>query len=77
MFGGIHLSQTKYISDMLDRAKMTGVKPTKTPIPVGSQLSQYDGDPLKNASEYRHLVGALQYCTLTRPDISFAVKQLC
>jgi hypothetical protein len=39
LFGGLHLSQTKYILDMLDRAKMTGVKPAKTPILVGSQLS--------------------------------------
>jgi hypothetical protein len=33
--------------------------------------------PLKNASEYRTLVSALQYCTFTRPDISFDVNQLC
>jgi len=74
---GLHLSQSKYILDMLARAKMTNAKPAKTPLPAGSQLSQHDGDPLNNASEYRHLVGALQYCTLTRPDISFAVNQLC
>jgi hypothetical protein len=56
---------------------MAGAKPTKSPLPAGSQLSQHSGDPLENASEYRHLVGALQYCTLTRPNISFAVNQLC
>jgi hypothetical protein len=75
--GGLHLSQTKYISDLLDRVHMTGAKPAKTPLPAGSQLTKYAGDPLENASEYRTLVGALQYCTLTRPDISFAVNQLC
>lgn len=60
---GLHLSQSKYIADVLARAKMTDAKPAKTPLPAGSQLSQHDGDPLDNASEYRHLVGALQYCT--------------
>jgi hypothetical protein len=74
---GIHLSQSKYISDVLAHAKMFDDKPAKTPLPAGSKLSQHDGDALVNASEYRHLVGALQYCTLTRPDISFAVNQLC
>ena len=74
---GLHLSQTKYASELLDRVHMTGAKLAKTPLPASSQLSQHDGDPLPNASEYKHLVGALQYCTLTRPDISFAVSQLC
>jgi hypothetical protein len=44
--GGLHLSQSKYISDVLERAKLSGVKPDKTPIPAGSKLSQHDGDPL-------------------------------
>ena len=73
---GLHLSQTKYISNLLDRVHMTGAKPAKTPLPARSQLSKDVSDPLKNAYEYRTLVGALQYCTLTRPDISFAVNQL-
>ena len=28
-------------------------------------------------SEYRHIVDALQYITLTRPDIAYFVNQLC
>ena len=72
--GGLHLSQSKYISDILERAKLSGVKPAKTPIPAGSKLSQHDGDPLQNPAEYRQIVGALQYCTLTRPDIAFTVN---
>jgi hypothetical protein len=28
-------------------------------------------------SAYRHIVGALQYCTLTRLDIAYIVNQLC
>lgn len=75
---GLFLSQSKYVTDLLDRAKMTRAKPTKTPLPASSQLSQHDhGDPINNVSEFQQLVGALQYCNLTRPDISFSVKQLC
>jgi hypothetical protein len=63
--GGLHLSQTKYVFDLLERMHMAGAKPAKTPLPAGSQLSQHDGDPLPNPAEYRHLVGALQYCTFS------------
>lgn len=40
-------------------------------------LSISNGFVLENASIYRTLVGALQYCTMTRPDISFTVNSLC
>jgi hypothetical protein len=74
---GIHLCQSKYISDLLNRTQMTGAKPAKSPCPSGSQLSRSDGEPLLDPSEYRSVVGALQYCTLTRPDVAFSVNQLC
>jgi hypothetical protein len=70
---GIHLTQSKYIVDVLHRSKMAGAKPSSTPIASGSKLVASYCDP----TEYRSIVGALQYCTLTRPKISFAVNQLC
>jgi hypothetical protein len=74
---GLHLCQAKYISDLLHRTNMQDAKPAKSPSPSGLKLSKYDGDPLPNPTEYRQVVGALQYCTLTRPEISFSVNQLC
>jgi len=74
---GLHLSQAKYIAELLEKTKMVGAKPAKSPLPSGTKLSQHDGDPLENVTEYRQIVGALQYCTLTRPDIAFSVNQLC
>ena len=56
---------------------MVGAKPSSTPTASGSKLSRFDGAPLPNGTEYRQIVGALQYCTLTRPDIAFSVNQLC
>jgi hypothetical protein len=73
----LHLSQSKYIADILRRTRMFGAKPTTSPCSSGSKLSKHDGELLADPSEYRQVVGALQYCTLTRPDISYVVNQLC
>uniref|UniRef100_A0A2N9J544 Reverse transcriptase Ty1/copia-type domain-containing protein n=1 Tax=Fagus sylvatica TaxID=28930 RepID=A0A2N9J544_FAGSY len=42
-----------------------------------ARLSLHDGDPLPDPHGYRSMVGALHYLTFTRPDISFAVHQVC
>jgi hypothetical protein len=76
---GFHLRQSKYISDLLTRSKMLGAKPYSSPCLAGSKLSNADGDPLSptDITTYCQTVGALQYCTFTRPDIAFSVNQLC
>ncbi|BBH02820.1 hypothetical protein Prudu_013511 [Prunus dulcis] len=43
----------------------------------GQKLSLHGGEPLVDPSEYRQVVGALQYLTITRPDLSYAVNQVC
>ena len=75
--GGLYLTQTKYTMDLLHRTKFQDVKPISSPAHTGQKLSLYDGDPLPDPTEYRSVVGALQYLTLTRPDIAFAVNQVC
>jgi hypothetical protein len=74
---GLHLCQGKYVTDLLNKTKMTGAKPAKPPCLSDSQLSRLDGDSLLDAFEYRSVVGALQYCTLTQPDTTFSMNQLC
>lgn len=73
---GIHLSQRKYIGDLLHRTNMTDAKPVPTPMTASTSLLIRDGTPLDNPSEYRTVVGSLQYLLLTRPDIAFAVNKL-
>ncbi|RVW86355.1 Retrovirus-related Pol polyprotein from transposon RE1 [Vitis vinifera] len=73
----LHLTQHKYIIDLLKRTQMETSKPAPTPGHLGRTLSQSDGVSLSDPSEYRRTVGALQYVTLTRPDIAFAVNKAC
>ncbi|XP_034674441.1 uncharacterized protein LOC117905666 [Vitis riparia] len=65
----------KYITDLLNRTHMENSKPTPTPGSLGHTLSQSNGVP--HPSEYRRIVGTLQYVTLTRPDIAFVVNKAC
>jgi hypothetical protein len=62
--------------DILDRARMRDCKPCTTPVDINPKLLA-DGDPVSDATDFRSLAGALQYLTFTRPDISYAVQQIC
>jgi Reverse transcriptase (RNA-dependent DNA polymerase) len=73
---GLFLTQSQYITDLLHRAKMEGAKPVSTPMQSGLQLSKTQGDPFSDPHLYRSIVGALQYVTITRPEIAFAVNRL-
>jgi histone deacetylase 1/2 len=58
---------------------MMDCKAVMTPLAASEKLSLYDGERLgpQVSTRYRSIVGALQYLTLTRPDISFAVNKVC
>ena len=75
----LHLSQEKYATDLVKRVGLQGCKPSPTPLSSSEKLSLIEGDPLnqEDSTNYRSLVGALQYLTLTRPDISFSVNKVC
>ena len=73
---GMFLTQTKYIL-VLQRTNMLEAKPIASPVSTHDTLSTSKRDPLQDTTYYRNIVGALQYFTLTRPDMSFAVNQVC
>lgn len=73
---GIHLKQSKYVSDLLSKTKMLDCHACSTPMAVGTKLCSTDSEPFADPSLYRSTIGALQYLTLTRPDISFPVNKL-
>jgi histone deacetylase 1/2 len=76
---GMVLTQHKYALDLLHRANMEQCRPVTTPMSTSDKLTRDLGEPLgsEDALKYRSLVGGLQYLTLTRPDLSFAVNKVC
>ncbi|XP_019054646.1 PREDICTED: uncharacterized protein LOC109115269 [Nelumbo nucifera] len=74
---GVHLSQRKYIHYLLVKTKMHEAKPIHTPMAASTKLDVTHGSPLPDATEYRNVVGALQYIIVTRLDVSFSVNKVC
>ncbi|XP_016169406.1 uncharacterized protein LOC107612088 [Arachis ipaensis] len=74
--GSYILSQSKYIRDLLVRSKMHESHPMPTPMITSTKLSAHGSDVFDNPTHYRSIVGALQYATLTRPDIAYAVNKV-
>lgn len=70
------LNQSQYVRDVLIKFGMQNCSPCSTPMAATTTLSAIEGSPLANPIEHRKLIGALQYITYTRPDISFSVNKL-
>jgi hypothetical protein len=73
---GLHLSQQCYIADILKRTNMELAKPISSPMSAAAPLSKLDGISMTDPTIYRSTVGALQYLSITRPDIAFAVNKV-
>jgi histone deacetylase 1/2 len=65
--------------DLLRRAGMLQCQSVSTPMTSTEKLTAIDGTLLssEDATQYRHIVGGLQYLLHTRPDLSFAVNKVC
>ena len=62
--------------DILEETGLLGSKPVETPMDPNVKLYEDQGELLSNPERYRCLVGKLNYLTIIRPDISFAVSVL-
>ena len=71
---GFFLSQAQNADDILDCTGMSDCKPASTPINTKSKVSSSTGTALADPTFYRSIVGALQYLTLMRPDLSYAMQ---
>jgi hypothetical protein len=55
---------------------MVDAKPISTPFVVGQHLIA-EGTLYTDPTLFRSLAGALQYLTITRPNLSFSVNSIC
>ena len=72
----LFLSQRHYILDLLAKAHMSEAKPVVTPLGTSPLLTLHSSTALFDPTEYRTIVGSLQYLSLTRPDIAYTVNKL-
>lgn len=75
--GSMLLTQTKYIHDLLNCAGMLNCSSMTTPMVANVKLSKHGTDKVADPTQYRSVVGALQYITLTRPELSYCVNKVC
>nr|GEY49951.1 hypothetical protein [Tanacetum cinerariifolium] len=73
----ILLSQKKYILELLQSAGLSNCNHVSSPMVTLSSLSLDDSTAFSNLVKYQQVVGSLQYVTLSRPNIAFAVNKVC
>ena len=71
---GIVISQRKYALDLLEETGLMNSKSVDTPMDPNAKLLPSQGESLSDPKKYRRFVGKLNYLTVTRPDIYFAVS---
>ncbi|CAH9080265.1 unnamed protein product [Cuscuta europaea] len=72
---GLFLTQRQYILHILESCRMEGAKESCTPL-GSTSLIPLEHDTHTDATQYRRTLGLLQYLSFTRPDISFAERQI-
>ncbi|GKV50484.1 hypothetical protein SLEP1_g57186 [Rubroshorea leprosula] len=62
---GLFLSQHNNVNDLLHCFRMHEAKPVATPLATNTGLQLFSGTAISDGSDYRRLIGSLQYLTLT------------
>lgn len=70
---GIHISQTKYARNLVQRFGLDSAKHMKTPMGTNDHLCRDDVGEDVDPTLYRGMIGSLLYLTASRPDIMFSV----
>ncbi|KAL8157708.1 hypothetical protein AgCh_002420 [Apium graveolens] len=70
--GGIFISQTKYIYDLLKKFDLMDCSSAKTLMATATKLELNKAEKSVDISSYRGMVDSLLYLTASRPDIMFS-----
>jgi hypothetical protein len=70
------LHQRQYTVDLLEHAGMAECKPYATPVDMQGKVSAA-APQVADPTGYQSIAGALQYLIFTRPNIAYAVQQVC
>nr|XP_016467514.1 PREDICTED: uncharacterized mitochondrial protein AtMg00810-like [Nicotiana tabacum] len=73
---GLILSQCKFTLDLLREFNSLHLSSVPSPLDPSTHLSTHIGEPVKDPTLYRHLLGKLNYLTHTCPYLSFTVQYL-
>jgi hypothetical protein len=63
--------------DLLHKTNMQCANSIATPMGGGEKLYPFGSNLFSDPQLYRQVVGALQYVTITRPELSYAVNRVC
>ena len=76
----LEIDQEAYIDKLCERFSVENAKKVGTPLQANVQPEELTEagnlEPLPLGTPYRQLVGALLFCTRTRPDIEYATNRL-
>ncbi|KAI0507419.1 hypothetical protein KFK09_013544 [Dendrobium nobile] len=73
----LFLSQSNYISKLLEQTGLSKCNVISNPSTTKPPVDTPTDFLSTNSTHYRQITGSLQYATITRPDIAFAVNTLC
>ncbi|KAI3718335.1 hypothetical protein L6452_19200 [Arctium lappa] len=69
---GTFISQSKYVSEILQKYKLNDSTSMRTPLSTGVKLDSDPSGESVDIKTYRGMIGSLLYLTASRPDIMFA-----
>jgi hypothetical protein len=74
----ITISQTQYVTKLVQRFHMTNCQPISTPLPAGVQYQPaMDNNAFEDPSLYCSAISSLMYAAIaTHPNIAYAVNTL-
>jgi hypothetical protein len=74
---GLFLTQHQFALNVLDRDGMGDCKLVSMLVDTHAKVSATSEPHVADPTQFKSLVGALQYLTFIRPDIAYTVQQIC